>query len=121
EPLTLQDPLTNLPNRHSFWQTLEQRIVRQQPFYLLYVDVNDFKRINEFYGHTEGDKLLAELAGRLARALKKMDFIARVGGDEFAIILSDVDSEEACSKVTERLLSLVEQPFYTESGDNYKV
>lgn len=121
EQLTFQDPLTHLPNRHAFWQTLQQRIDKQEPFYLLYVDINHFKRINEFYNHAEGDKLLVELAGRLHHSLKKKDFIARVGGDEFAIILAGVDCEQDCKKITSRLLNVAEQRFYTESGEHYQV
>ncbi|MCW8832828.1 MAG: GGDEF domain-containing protein, partial [Colwellia sp.] len=75
EQLALQDMLTELPNRIAFWQTLEKQIKSNTPFYLLYVDINDFRRHNEFYGHDEGDKLLVEISGRIKSTIKESDFI----------------------------------------------
>lgn len=121
EQLAMEDMLTQLPNRHAFWQTLEQRISQQRSFFLLYIDINEFRHLNEFYGHEEGDKLLVELGGRLQSALKKDDFIARVGGDEFAIILNDIESEPPCRQVTNRLLNLVEKPFISAQSNSYNV
>ena len=121
EKLTLQDPLTDLPNRHAFWQYLEKRIFEQQPLFLLYADITDFKQVNEFYGHAEGDRLLVELSGRLSSVLKKTDFVARVGGDEFAIVLNGVESVENCLMLGNRLLAVCQHPFYTESQAAYHV
>ena len=115
EQLALQDMLTELPNRFSFWQTLEKQIDSNQPFYLVYVDINDFRRHNEFYGHDEGDKLLVEFGKRIKSVIKDSDYIARVGGDEFAIILANIDNQSACEAALQRMLDNIKKPFQTKN------
>jgi diguanylate cyclase (GGDEF)-like protein len=88
---------------------------------VLYIDVNHFKQVNEAFGHKEGDKLLRELAARLKGTLKKKDVMARVGGDEFAIILFDIDTPEHCQKIAERLQQTAHDVFTTESNERYYV
>lgn len=119
EHFSLLDMLTDLPNRYAFWQSLEKQIEIDEPFYLLYIDINDFRQINEFYGHEEGDRLLIELSRRLESSLKKTDFIARVGGDEFAIILSKITDVKSCEKIANRLLNIAEKPFLSSKADDY--
>jgi len=119
EQLALQDMLTELPNRIAFWQTLEKQIATNTPFYLLYVDINDFRRHNEFYGHDEGDKLLIELSGRIKRTIKESDFIARVGGDEFAIILTHIDNQEWCEDVVKRIIHCTKKSFETSKAGSF--
>ncbi|MCW8863480.1 MAG: bifunctional diguanylate cyclase/phosphodiesterase [Colwellia sp.] len=121
EQLALQDMLTELPNRIAFWQTLEKQIKSNTPFYLLYVDINDFRRHNEFYGHDEGDKLLVEISGRIKSTIKESDFIARVGGDEFAIILNNVDNQEWCEKVVERIIGCTRKGFETRKSGSFHI
>ena len=121
EQLALQDMLTELPNRIAFWQTLEKQIATQTPFYLLYVDINDFRRHNEFYGHDEGDKLLIELSGRIKRTIKESDFIARVGGDEFAIILTHIDNQEWCEDVVKRIINCTKKSFETSKLGDFNI
>ena len=121
EQLALQDMLTELPNRIAFWQTLEKQIVNQTPFYLLYVDINDFRRHNEFYGHDEGDKLLIELSGRIKRTIKDSDFIARVGGDEFAIILMNIDNQQWCEEVVTRIINCTKKGFETRKSGVFNI
>tara|TARA_R110001592_G_scaffold1774_1_gene10466 strand:+ start:180 stop:2354 length:2175 start_codon:yes stop_codon:yes gene_type:complete len=121
EQLALQDMLTELPNRISFWQTLEKQITTNTPFYLLYVDINDFRRHNEFYGHDEGDKLLVELSGRIKRTIKESDFIARVGGDEFAIILTDIDNQQWCEEVVKRIIDCTKKGFETRKAGSFNI
>lgn len=121
EQLALQDMLTELPNRIAFWQTLEKQILSNNPFYLLYVDINDFRRHNEFYGHDEGDKLLIELSGRIKSVIKESDFIARVGGDEFAIILTNIDNPKSCEQVVERLFSCTRRSFETSKSISFNI
>ncbi|MGL1956106.1 MAG: bifunctional diguanylate cyclase/phosphodiesterase [Colwellia sp.] len=121
EQLALHDMLTDLPNRLSFWQTLEKQMISKIPFYLLYVDINDFRRHNEFYGHGEGDKLLKEFGERIKNTIKKSDYIARVGGDEFAIILANIDSQAACKKIVQRIISGIKRPFYSNRSDHFNV
>ena len=121
EQLALQDMLTELPNRIAFWQTLEKQIATKTPFYLLYVDINDFRRHNEFYGHDEGDKLLIELSGRIKRTIKESDFIARVGGDEFAIILTHIDNQEWCEDVVKRIIHCTKKSFETSKSGSFNI
>ena len=121
ETLALHDPLTQLPNRQYFWRCLERFCHQSDLFYVLYIDVNHFKQVNEAFGHKEGDKLLRELAARLKGTLKKKDVMARVGGDEFAIILFDIDTPEHCQKIAERLQQTAHDVFTTESNERYYV
>lgn len=115
EKLTLYDGVTNLPNRQFFWQTLEQEIKANKPVFVLYLDIKHFKRINELHGHLAGDHLLVQLAERLAPLVGYEDLLARVGGDEFAIIYHQADSPEDCKDLAVRLINAVESPFYTEN------
>ena len=121
EKLALQDMLTELPNRFSFWQTLEQQIATSNPFYLLYVDINEFRRHNEFYGHQEGDKLLVEFGKRIKNVIKESDFIARVGGDEFAIILTNIADQISCEQAIQRIIERINKPFNTNKSESFHV
>lgn len=87
----LQDPLTGLPNRAAWNERLEIELARQQRYggdlLLAVIDIDHFKRINDGYGHLAGDKVLKIIAGELSRRLRKTDFIARFGGEEFVLLL----------------------------------
>ncbi|TDF35160.1 bifunctional diguanylate cyclase/phosphodiesterase [Alteromonadaceae bacterium M269] len=121
ETLALHDPLTQLPNRQFFWRCLERFCANPDVFYVLYIDVNHFKQVNEAFGHKEGDRLLRELANRLKNTLKKKDVIARVGGDEFAIILSDINEPEHCQKIADRMQKNAHDVFTTEGDERYYI
>ncbi|MBA6390982.1 bifunctional diguanylate cyclase/phosphodiesterase [Colwellia sp. BRX10-3] len=121
EQLALQDMLTELPNRFSFLQMLEKHIAAKQPFYLLYIDINDFRRHNEFYGHDQGDKLLIELSKRISAVVKTSDFIARVGGDEFAIMLNNIDNQKACKIAIQRIIDSINKPFHTKKSESFNI
>lgn len=121
EQLALQDMLTELPNRYSFWQTLEQQITNQTSFYLLYVDINEFRKYNEFYGHDEGDNLLREVGQRIRRSIKNYDFVARIGGDQYAVILTDMQNESDCQKAISRLIAVLSAPFSVENGQRFNI
>jgi diguanylate cyclase (GGDEF)-like protein/PAS domain S-box-containing protein len=112
------DPLTDLPNRQYFWEELERvaaKSVRNSHhrFALLYLDLDDFKAINDSYGHAVGDEYLREVARRLRGAVRPQDFVARVGGDEFVVLLDDVESDEAAHEVARRLESALAEPVET--------
>ncbi|MEM0912841.1 MAG: bifunctional diguanylate cyclase/phosphodiesterase, partial [Pseudomonadota bacterium] len=108
-----------LPNRQYFWQTLEHKIRRQDPLYLLYLDVQHFKRINELYGHSAGDHILIQAAKRIKDFTAEQDFVARIGADEFAIIRlcnnsnDEKYNKQSCEKFADALLNAFIQPLYT--------
>lgn len=102
------DPLTDLPNRGILLDRLTQALMRQQrdPVALLFIDLDGFKPINDRYGHAVGDDVLVRLAARLRRCVRTSDTVARVGGDEFAILFEDVD-RVLMPLMCERILSAV--------------
>lgn len=108
------DPLTNLPNRWLFEEVLgsvaDQHKRSNQPFAVMFLDVDGLKKINDAYGHTAGDELLKAVADRLCHLLRKQDFIARLAGDEFMIILPEACDAIAAGLVANRLLDSFRQP-----------
>ncbi len=112
----LHDTLTRLPNRNLFMDRLQHAISRtlrnkEYRFAVLYVDLDDFKNVNDSLGHNVGDELLLELAARLQAYFRPEDTIARLGGDEFAILLESIEGEKDAADITRRLLALITQPF----------
>jgi diguanylate cyclase (GGDEF)-like protein len=102
------DPLTGLPNRVLFAQRLEDAMGDGQ-FVLIYVDIDDFKEVNDRFGHAGGDELLCAMGERLKRCVREGDTIARIGGDEFAILIArDIEAPEA---VADRLRVALRDPF----------
>ncbi|MFC1772542.1 EAL domain-containing protein [Pseudomonadota bacterium] len=99
ERLAMHDPLTNLPNRALLLLRLQQAIEgsqrNQSMFAMLMMDLDRFKEVNDTLGHDVGDELLVQVSSRVATLLRKSDTVARIGGDEFAIVLSDVTQEQA--------------------------
>ena len=99
ERLAMHDPLTNLPNRALLLLRLQQAIEGSQRnhsmFAMLMMDLDRFKEVNDTLGHDVGDELLVQVSHRVGTLLRKSDTVARIGGDEFAIVLSDVTQEQA--------------------------
>jgi diguanylate cyclase (GGDEF)-like protein len=124
EKLTHFDVLTNLPNRQYFWQHLESKIQQNRPFYLLYIDIKQFKRINELHGHVVGDEVIKDLSKRLNTITHSSDMIAKIGGTEFAVIMElkhlhtqiSQQDQNQCIKFAEELISASCLPFYLNSG-----
>jgi diguanylate cyclase (GGDEF)-like protein/PAS domain S-box-containing protein len=117
EQLTRQafhDPLTALPNRELFIDRLEHALARRRRHAkgvsVLFLDLDDFKTVNDSLGHAEGDNLIRQVASRLAGTVRPGDTAARLGGDEFALLLEDVDEEQAVG-VGERVLAELDSPF----------
>jgi diguanylate cyclase (GGDEF)-like protein len=112
--LSLRDPLTGLPNLRALGLRLEHLIERAERHgggpAVLALDLDGFKHINELHGHPAGDAALVEVAQRLHAALRKSDLPARVGGDEFVVLLDDPDSPEVARAVGERLLLALRAP-----------
>ena len=110
----LHDSLTGLPNRAFFRESLEQVLLASQrdlkPSSVLMMDLDDFKQVNDQFGHHVGDRVLEQVAARLRGVLRKADMVARVGGDEFAVVpWGAVDSSRA-TMVAEKILRSLETP-----------
>ncbi|MDH5834877.1 putative bifunctional diguanylate cyclase/phosphodiesterase [Luteimonas kalidii] len=118
--LALHDNLTKLPNRLLLEDRLEHAIRRAGRgggrFALLFVDLDGFKAVNDAYGHPIGDKLLLQIAARLADHLRAGDTLARLGGDEF-VVLADVDGASDAAALAEKLLLQVARPVEVEHGE----
>jgi diguanylate cyclase (GGDEF)-like protein/PAS domain S-box-containing protein len=110
----LHDPLTQLPNRALLLDRLRLALARhrreQRWVAVLYLDLDDFKGVNDSLGHTAGDTLLRALAPRISEALRPSDTLARLGGDEFAILCEGLDEATESGAIAERLLRVVNQP-----------
>jgi len=109
------DSLTGLANRALFADRLEHALARTRrfghPVAVLFLDLDDFKTVNDSLGHGEGDALLIAVGKRLAGAMRAGDTIARMGGDEFAVLVEDPSDAAAPIAVAERLLAILELPF----------
>lgn len=115
EAAAYRDPLTGLPNRRSLMTRLHASIEqgsRDQPFALAFIDLDGFKHVNDTHGHETGDHFLSLISERLNRVLRDEDFIARIGGDEFVILLAHVGSSRQFEPIGERLLSACSDPVY---------
>jgi len=109
------DHLTNLPNRHLLQNRLEQAMARADrsklPVGLLFIDLDNFKHVNDTSGHSVGDILLTEAARRIARCVRHDDTVARFGGDEFMVVMSDVRNVEVLERTCQKILNELQQPF----------
>ena len=113
EHLAHYDPLTNLPNRTLFQRHAEGLLLETESvqFAILYIDIDEFKAINDSLGHLIGDEFLKGVAERLRQSVGPGDFIARLGGDEFAILQHDVESDEDVSTLVGRIYQALRTPF----------
>ena len=111
------DPLTGLPNRAFFLKELEQHLLLARhttplpPLSLLFVNLNGFKLANDRFGHAAGDQVLRQAAQRMTRALQDGDTLARIGGDEFTILLSSAEHPEDARAVAAEIIRLLAEPF----------
>ncbi|NUM43979.1 MAG: diguanylate cyclase [Anaerolineales bacterium] len=113
--LATHDSLTDLPNRILFFDRLHQALARAARQHtqvaVLFLDVDKFKHVNDTYGHQIGDQILQALAFRLQECLRKSDTVARMGGDEFTVILENVEVPKDCIAVAQKILEMVMTPF----------
>ena len=111
----LHDGLTELPNRMLIMDRIEQLLARNRrngtSGAALYIDLDDFKNVNDTLGHEAGDRLLVAVAARLKSALRDADTIGRMGGDEFVVLIDGASLEVAPEFVAQRLLNVMHQPF----------
>lgn len=121
EKLTLIDNLTELPNRQYFWNALESYIARGMPFYVLYIDIANFKIINDEFGHKVGDEVLFLISEQIKKSVKKEDVVARIGGDEFGVILQGVVSKDQCTAVLKRITTSTLVPYFHKKINNLNI
>ncbi|WP_417912902.1 EAL domain-containing protein [Candidatus Electronema sp. TJ] len=119
--LLFYDPLTKLPNRALFVERLEQAMSssqsRDMPLALFCIDLDRFKTVNDSLGHKAGDELLAQAAKRIRGGVRKSDVVARLCGDEFTVILSEIKFRESAGHLARRLIHLLQQPFHIDGEE----
>jgi diguanylate cyclase (GGDEF)-like protein len=114
--LALYDNLTGLPNRILLEDRMEQAVTfakrNRNHFALMFVDLDQFKPVNDSYGHDVGDELLKSVAQRLNSCIRKSDTVARTGGDEFIIVLSEINKRDDAGVVCSKVLDELSRPFF---------
>ncbi len=111
------DDLTGLINRNAFEDRLREQISRSwrgEKGAVMFIDLDDFKKVNDSEGHKAGDRLLIEISKRLGAALREVDTIARLGGDEFAVIVPGCDDEKSVSRLCERIIKSLTRPIIVD-------
>ncbi len=115
EHLATHDPLTNLSNRRGLYEELSELIYRSRRYNfssaVIYVDLDGFKHVNDHFGHEAGDRLLTQVAANFKGIVRQTDSVARIGGDEFIVLLTDIDSETTLITKIENLLTEASRPF----------
>ena len=118
--LAHHDPLTKLTNRSLFNDRLDSALRaahrHSSTLALLFLDINDFKGINDVHGHAAGDRVLCMIARRLEGCVRETDTVARMGGDEFTVLLTDIQSESAVSEKMAQILAIMAEPLGAEFG-----
>ena len=116
ERMALYDQLTGLPNRMLLYDRLGQALENAKQYRLevclMFIDIDYFKTINDTMGHSAGDKLLKLISERLSESCRKSDTIARIGGDEFLIIIQDVGNAQIVLKRANHILQQMSKPFF---------
>jgi diguanylate cyclase (GGDEF)-like protein/PAS domain S-box-containing protein len=113
QKLAQQDSLTGLLNRHSFQIQMDDLLrsaSRETHFALFYIDLDNFKSINDTLGHDMGDLVLIDVAGKIRHSVREGDLVARIGGDEFLALVSDALSSQRVSEIAERIIAALDRP-----------
>ncbi len=123
--MAFYDRLTNLPNRRMLEDRLQQLWAlagrERSKFALLFIDLDKFKPINDTWGHARGDWILQQVAERMKKSLRASDTVARVGGDEFIILLYAIESPTRAREVAKKILASVVEPYLTEDGATLEI
>ena len=119
--LATHDPLTGLPNRSLFFDRLQQALARARRTELkvaiLFIDLDGFKQVNDTYGHAIGDRILEAITKRLETCFRESDTLARMGGDEFTLILENITDLEQAISLSERVLSSLKELFLVQGHE----
>jgi len=118
----LHDSLTGLPNRAFFLERLQSSIARSKRrkdylFAIIFLDLDRFKIVNDSLGHLVGDDILKQASHRIHAALRPMDLVARIGGDEFAILIEELEEPGQTARISERILKALGQPFFLDEHE----
>ncbi len=112
--MSTHDALTQLYNREFFLQTMDNTIAQAErsprAFTIMFLDINNFKMVNDSFGHDFGDRLLKQVATRLTDSMRRGDVIARLGGDEFVLLLNELSDRDAVCAVAEKIISIISEP-----------
>ena len=121
--MAMHDSLTNLPNRNMLSEILTHSIKsakrQNELMALMFIDLDNFKLINDNYGHKKGDSVLIEAAKRLKLALREEDVVCRFGGDEFIVLLEHINSSKDAAKVAQKINQAIKAPFQTDDHSFY--
>lgn len=119
--LAHHDPLTELTNRSLFYDRLDSALGmarrHRTGLAVLFLDVNDFKHVNDAHGHAAGDRVLYTVARRLESCVRETDTVARMGGDEFTVLLTDIESANAVSAKVKQILGVMAEPLGAGFGE----
>jgi diguanylate cyclase (GGDEF)-like protein/PAS domain S-box-containing protein len=121
EFLSQHDALTGLPNRTRLQEFLDGKLkavpTQEQPLVMLSLDLDRFKPVNDLLGHAAGDRVLNEVSNRLAECIRHGDLVARIGGDEFVLILTDLRSQDEVEALCRRLIESIEHPILIDEQE----
>jgi len=121
--LAFHDALTGLPNRSLMQDRISQTIARAErshhQFAVMFIDIDNFKNINDTQGHDAGDELLCEVARRLSKAVRARDTIARQGGDEFIVLLDELEGQRGAARVAQKVLHALRAAFVVNGADQH--
>lgn len=110
------DLLTELPNRLKMTQMIEYLTSRQESFFILFLDLDRFKYVNDQYGHLAGDHVLRQVSQRLQKCVRQTDIVGRIGGDEFLILLRDLKDKAVVLRIKEMIEEAINKDFILEQG-----
>ncbi len=121
--LAYRDTLTSLPNRLLFADRLEQAVIRcersRTSMALMLVDIDDFKLVNDSFGHDAGDKLIKAVGQLISKSLRRADTIARLGGDEFAVIIEGIEAPDDAISIADNLTTILEHNVRLDDQETY--
>lgn len=121
--MAFHDPLTGLPNRNLFNRTLDVEFLRfletKVPFSIMYLDFDDFKKVNDRFGHEAGDELLRKFSHRIKKCIRNTDTIARIGGDEFTVLLKNLRNREQVESIALKMIHAMDEPWIYEEEQVY--